>query len=311
MKAVLLVSLAASLWGTVGVANRLMTGTPPLDPTLAGLSRTGLGALCLLALASILVTVRPAWRSLPVGRLLAFGLAGAVFQVCLFAAFDVVGVTITVAVTVAGPAALVSIGDAAWNRRLPAPAATIAVAVATAGLLVALTDRPDGGQVAIGWRGIALLLLATSAFAIVAACARSLGAILHPLHAAGLGLLFTTGTLAVLAVAAGVDPGHLAALGARDVGILAYTGVAATGGAYLAFVTGMSLSRSPTTGIAATLIEPGIAALLAAVVLDERLTPQQANGCALMLGSIVLLAGAEGRAARGGRPDRDEGNVAP
>jgi drug/metabolite transporter, DME family len=60
----------------------------------------------------------------------------------------------------------------------------------------------------------------------------------------------------------------------------------------------MRLSRSPTAGIAATLIEPGIAALLAAVVLHERLTLQQANGCALMLGSIVFLALAESRAAR-------------
>ena len=295
MKAILLVSVAACLWGTVGVADRLMTGAPRLDPTLAGLSRTALGAACLLTLAALLVSARPVWKALPIHLLLVFGIAGAVFQTCLFAAFDRVGVTITVAVTVAGPAALVSIGDAAWNRRLPEPVAAVAIAVAIAGLLVAFSGR---GPASIDWQGVALLLGAAAAFSVVAACARSLSAKVHPLHAAGLGLLVTTGCLAVLALArGGADPDDLAALPARDIAILGYTGVVATGGAYLAFVAGMGLSRSPTAGIAATLIEPGVAALLAAVVLQERLTPDQANGCALMLGSIVFLALAEGRAA--------------
>ena len=83
MKALFFVSLAAGLWGTVGVANRLMTGTPHLDPALAGLTRTTLGALCLLAIALAMRLPRPAWGRKPLLVLLAFGFAGAVFQICL------------------------------------------------------------------------------------------------------------------------------------------------------------------------------------------------------------------------------------
>ena len=82
---------------------------------------------------------------------------------------------------------------------------------------------------------------------------------------------------------------------ARDLAILGYTGVIATGGAYLAFALGMRLSRSPTVGIAPTLIEPGVAALLAALVLHERLGAREAVGCGLMLAAMVMLAMSEWR----------------
>ncbi|PJN93481.1 multidrug DMT transporter permease, partial [Amaricoccus sp. HAR-UPW-R2A-40] len=49
MAGLLLVGLAAILWGTVGVATNLMTAPSALDPALAGLSRTALGAASLLA----------------------------------------------------------------------------------------------------------------------------------------------------------------------------------------------------------------------------------------------------------------------
>jgi len=301
MKAIALVSIAAVLWGTVGVANRLMGGSPRLDPALAGLSRTALGAACLLAVGALVVAPRPGWRTLPYWALLVFGVAGAVFQTCLFAAFESVGVTVTVAVTVAGPAALVAIGDASWNRRRPEPMTAISIAMASVGLVAALAGDPrQASPGVVGWQDTALLLVAASAFAIVAATARGLGAAVGPLHAAGFGLLVTALALTAVALLRGrVDPGTLAALPARDMAILAYTGVVATGGAYLAFVAGMRLSRTSTTGIAATLIEPGVAALLAALVLHERLSPLQANGCVLMVAAIAFLAVAESRATAG------------
>ena len=63
--------------------------------------------------------------------------------------------------------------------------------------------------------------------------------------------------------APGLRFGGLRELPALDIAILAYTGVAATGGAYLAFVIGMHLSRTAASRLAATLIEPGVGALLA------------------------------------------------
>ncbi len=301
MKGLLLVSLAAALWGTVGVGTRLMTGDPPLDPALAGMIRTALGAAFLLTIAGVLGVPRPAWRRLPLRLLSLFGLAGAVFQICLFAAFAEVGVTVTVAVTVAGPAALVVVGDAAWNRRLPEAAVLAAVAVAVAGVLVAVAGghRPAGPPT-VAWRGAALLLGAACAFALVAAAARGLGAAMHPLRGAGLGLVATALTLVAMALVSGHGPGleSLAAMPTRDLAILCYTGLFATGVAYLAFVLGMQLCRSPSVGIAPTLIEPGVAALLAALVLRERLSPLETTGCGLMLAAIAMLALCEWRGPR-------------
>ncbi len=275
MKALLLACLAGALWGTTGVANRLMTGDPALDPVLEGLTRAVHGAGSLLAAAGLLSVPWPAWRQLPRLPLLAFGVAGAVFQVCLFAAFDTVGVTVTVAVTVAGPAALVAVGDALWNRRPPELGAALAIALASAGVLLALAGSPrPAGPALVEWGGAVLLVAAACAFALVAAAARSLGKALHPLQGAGLGLAATSAALAGVLLARGASGlDVLAAMPGRDLAILGYTGVFATGGAYLAFVLGMRLSRSPTVGMAPTLIEPGVAAVLAAFILRERLSP--------------------------------------
>jgi drug/metabolite transporter, DME family len=299
MKALLLVSLAAGLWGTVGVANRLMTGHPPLDPAFAGLARTALGGLCLLAIAAAIGVPRPVLRRAPLGLIAAFALAGAVFQVSLFAAFDAVGVTVTVAVTVAGPAAVVAFGDAAWQRRWPELGPAAAIALATAGVLVAMTGNGRSPAFAPASRdGVLLLAAAVLAFAVVAAAARGIGAAMHPLQGVGAGLVGTA--LVLLAVTLALGEGgaaSLAGMPVRDLAILGYTGLIATGGAYLAFTLGMRLSRSPTTGIAPTLIEPGVAAVLATLVLNERLDLRETAGCGLMLAGILLLAVAEWRRA--------------
>jgi len=300
---ILLVGIAAGLWGTVGVANGLMVERAAVDPVTVGLTRTALGALSLLLAAEVL---RMPWTDrgrLPLTLLAAFGTAGAVFQICLFAAFAQVGVTITVAVTVCAPVVLVAAGEALWRRRAPEAPAAAAIVVASAGVLLTLlgTRGVLGGDEAINPRGIALLAAASVAFAVVAASGRGMARSLHPLRATGLGLATTAGVLGV-AVLALPRPAmiELGALPGRDLGILLYTGVAATGGAYLAFVLGLRQSRSAAAGLAATLIEPGVAALLAALILHERLTAREALGCGLMLGAMVVLFSAERRAAVGG-----------
>jgi hypothetical protein len=99
-------------------------------------------------------------------------------------------------VTVAGPAVLVAVGDSLWNWRRPEIGAATAIALAWAGVLLALAGghRPAGPSL-VAWGGAALLVAAACAFAIVAAAARTLSKALHPLHGAGLGLAATSGAL--------------------------------------------------------------------------------------------------------------------
>jgi DME family drug/metabolite transporter len=298
MTGILLVSVAAVLWGTTGVANGLMSDRAVVDPALVGLARTSLGALSLLFAAETMRLPRP--RSLPFGLLAAFGLAGAVFQICLFAAFAQVGVTVTVAVTVCAPVVLVVAADAGWRRRWPEVGASAAIGIATLGVVLAMAGGapPEGAAREVDWRGVALLTTASVAYAVVAAVARVITRDLHPLRASGLGLGVTAGALGLVVLGSpGIELARLGGLPAADLAILGYTGVAATGGAYFAFVLGLHLSRSASSGLAATLIEPGVAALLAALVLGERLAAPELAGCALMLVAMVVLFRAEQRAA--------------
>ena len=303
MTGVILVCVAAFLWGTVGVANALMSGARPLDPALVGLARTGLGSASLIVAAALLRVPAVDWRRLPLRLLALFGLAGAAFQTCLFAAFVEVGVTVTVAVTVCAPVVLVIAGDALWKGAMPDRAIVGAAALATLGVVLALPTSTAVPLPRASAHGAALLVVASVAFAVVAAAARALGASLHPLRASGLGLAATAIVLAVAAFAtSGADALSAPGLPGTDLLIIAYTGFAATGGAYFAFVLGMRLSRSAAAGLAATLIEPGVAALLAALVLGESLTLVEAAGCALMLSAMILLFRAERRLARDAPP---------
>jgi drug/metabolite transporter, DME family len=298
MLGLLLVCLAAALWATVGVASGRMVAV--VDPAMAGLIRTTLGAVSLLLAAEAMRVARAGSDDFPYRALLAFGLMGAVFQITLFAAFAQVGVTITVAVTVCAPPLIVAAGNALWRGRLPKPGVMLAIAVAAAGVLLVLVGQ-DGitPTRAIGAGGMALLAAASFAFAGLAVASRTMVQRLHPLRAAGLGLAVTAAVLlAVVLLEQKTSMAVLAVLSLPDLAILLYIGVAATGVAYLAFVLGFGLSRSAVGGLVATMIEPALAALFAAVLLGELLTERESWGVALMLVAMLVLFDAERRLAR-------------
>jgi DME family drug/metabolite transporter len=301
MRALCLTCLAGALWGTVGVATQLMSGNAALAPGVSALSRTGLGALVLLCAVPLL---RPAEGSgpLPWALLALFGVAGAAFQVTLFAGYTAVGVTITVIVTACLPVVLVAAWDTAVARRPPDAVLAGAILLAGAGVVLAALGS-DAPPAATGSRseraGLALVTASAVAFAIVAIAGRTLGARLHPLRASGLGLAATA-----IVLAAGVGAGALTermafpiglGLPARDLLLLGYVGVVATGGAYLAFVTGLSLARSATAGLAATLIEPAVATALAALVLREQMTAPAVTGCLMIVAGMLALSLGEWR----------------
>jgi DME family drug/metabolite transporter len=302
MIGIFLVVLAAFLWGTVGVASSLVGADARLDPAIAGLVRTGLGASSLL-LAAAAARV-PAADGLPLALLALFGLAGAVFQTCLFAAFTLVGVTVTVAVTVCVPVVLVALWDAAVERQAPPRRVCLAYAIATAGVLLAMFGGAAEGRPrpVIGVSGALLLAAASIAFAVVVTSARTMARTLHPIRVAGLGLACTAAALMLVVLVRTPAVAAIGELSRSDVALLAYTGIVATGGAYLAFVLGMRLCQSSMAGLTATLVEPGVAALLAALLLRERLATAEALGCGLMIGAILLLVLVEARAS--GSPAR-------
>ncbi|AVQ80044.1 DMT family transporter [Variovorax sp. PDNC026] len=75
-----------------------------------------------------------------------------------------------------------------------------------------------------------------------------------------------------------------------------YTGVVTTSVAYLAFAWG-ARRLSPTSAVIGTLVEPLVAALLAAALLAQPMAPRQWAGAVLLAGAMLLLV-RRGRSAQ-------------
>ena len=143
-----------------------------------------------------------------------------------------------------------------------------------------LGSSPANG--ASGLYGGVLLAGASVAFAALATVTRTITRHIEPVRTAGLGLAASAVALAATVGLGDVRVSSVLAAPGRDLAILVYIGVAATGGAYLAFVLGMHLCSNASAGLAATMIEPGVAVILAALVLQEHLSLREAGGCTLM-----------------------------
>ena len=100
----------------------------------------------------------------------------------------------------------------------------------------------------------------------------------------------TTGVgVLVLAPLALLGGGPLLTTDTEALALLAYLGVFTMAAAYAAFYAGLRTTRGSTATLV-TLVEPLSAALLAAVVLGERLGPAGLVGAALILAAVAGLA---------------------
>jgi len=272
------------------VASQMMT--QDINPALTGLARTLIGCVFILAFALTLDGPKESKDGGGLLPLLIFGVCCAMFQISLFTAFEVVGVTITVAVTVCLPPLIVQFLDAVWFRIPVRRNLLISMAVAVVGVLLVLTKGPGTISANTGneiYGGI-MLAIASFSFAGVAISSRNMGTGTSTLRATGFGLGACAIVLMVACLAlpkSSLESVYL--ISWTDIGILTYMGIGATGFAYMSFVVGINLCRSAGVGMAATLIEPVAAAILGALVLSERLSGVQLLGCVTMLFAITFL----------------------
>ena len=286
---------AAALWATVGLADSGIKAEG-IGTEVTGLVRTLLGALALSALALLLrlpLRAGGAARSrFPLAAAGAFGLCCAVFQITLFEAFRHVGISVTVAVTVCLPPVLLACGEVLWRARWPSLMMVIAVASAAAGVtLVQVLPNGGAGAGGVDLRGGALLLLASLAFCGVTLASRCMVSRLNCVWATAAGLGMAAVALFLQIAVVGVAAlEQLALLDGADLALLGYIGIAATGGAYLAFVTGLKLASSASVALVATMTEPVFAAVLAALLVGEHITALQVAGILLLLSAMVALA---------------------
>ncbi|WP_405446075.1 DMT family transporter [Streptomyces achromogenes] len=296
--------ITGAAWGTAGAAGSLVYRTSDLGPFALSFWRCALGLALLLAGRLLrprtggiggTAPVRPSRRA--VTRVLATGVALAVFQTAYFAAVASTGLAVATVVTLGAGPVLIALGARLLlGERLGAGGAA-AVAGALAGLAVltlggsAATVRPAGVLLAVvsaaGYGAMTLLTrwwgrdgggdtagTTVGAFAVTSLC-------LLP-FAAHEGLLPHT-----------AHPVRLLCL-------LLYIAAVPTALAYAFYFAGAAVVRSATVSVI-MLLEPVTAAVLAVLLLGERLTAATAAGTLLMLGAVAGLAVSEARAS--GRPE--------
>ncbi|MFC0268117.1 DMT family transporter [Kushneria aurantia] len=286
---------AAVLWGTTGTA---ATFAPQVSAVAIGAVAMGIGGLlqALLAAGRIhgsLPLLRAQWHCLVAGAV-----AVAIYPLAFYAAMRLAGVTIGTVVTI-GSAPLLSalieyrLEGLRLTRRWMLGAATGLVG------MVLLCMAETGGHAGLGdtgrvVRGIGLGLLAGLSYAFYAWSARRLmqrG--IAPRVA--MGATFGLGGLLLMPVLLATGAALLASWQNAAVGL--YMALVPMLLGYLCF--GYGLARVPaSTATTLTLFEPVVAALLAILVVGERLPPLGWLGVALVIACLVFLSAPTGRRHR-------------
>ena len=284
-----LLAIATSvLWGTAWVATRFALES--FDPTAAAAWR-GLGAAALLGIAIVAGVgggEARRWRALSRGqawRLLALGaLGGLIFVTGMNIAIQRTGAT--VAAFVAGLYPVLAAGGAPLvlrERTRRAALAGIAVAIVGVWLLAGVDLTASHVD------GIVVGLVAAAAFAAYLLLTRRWAGPWH-LPAA----LISWSVFATLGVGAAAlellrAPGGLLPPGLQIGAVLAVAWLAVPSGALAHLLVIGSLRRLPAQESSAyLLLNPLTAAVLAAPLLGERMTPAQLLGAACVLAGIGL-----------------------
>ena len=292
----LLILLAAILWGTVGVTTRAIFTVAETTALSVAFLRLAL-AVPVLGLATATVLGRRGFSATPRHLLLmgAIGILLAGYQLLYFGAIQRVGVAIATLVTLCMAPVIVALLSVVLLGERPTRRLVMAAGLAIFGtvLLVSPADSASIDRSA----GLGLLLSFGSAtgYALLIIVSRRIAQEYHPLTPLTIG--FVVGALALL-------PGLLlegAAVSYPPLswGLLLYLGIVPTALAYLLFTIGIRTTVAPVASLV-TLIEPLTAAGLAWLLFDERLGPLALVGAALLLGAVFRLTreGAVGRRQR-------------
>jgi DME family drug/metabolite transporter len=289
------------LWGTGGLTGSLLSRATGLSAISVAAYRLTVGGLLIVGFLTVTGRRWPAGRAAWT-RIAVIGALAAQYQSCYFSAVALTSVPLATLVTI-GTAPVIVLGAGRLTGR-PAgrfAAATTALALTGLGLLVGL---PSGFSRAAVLASAGMAVLAAGGFAaITLAGARPVPG-LDDLTMTGFG--FTIGGLALMPLAqtvggVGFTPGPAA------VSLLAVLGTGPTAVAYTLYFRGLRTATA-STGALLALLEPLTGAVLAALILGERLSPAGIAGAVLIASALVLTVRANGGGRRGG-PEQGAGRV--
>ncbi len=303
----LFVLAASVLWGTTGTA---ATFAPDVSPLAIGAVAMGFGGLLQTAIAArpmrtYSTSLRGQWRTVALGAL-----SVALYPLAFYSSMHLAGVAVGTVVSIgSAPLASAVIERVMDKRRFTGRWAAGAVLGVFGAVLLCIADAGSADAIAVadtGWStpaGIALGLLAGLTYALYSWAAHRLIATGVPSRAV-MGTVFGFGGLLLLPV--------LAATGAplveswQNLAVGVYMAVVPMFAGYVLFGWGLARVRA-STATTLSLTETVVAALLAVVVVGERLPALAWAGAALIAGSLFVLTLPGMRA----RPDADAPAIEP
>ncbi|MEU3850889.1 EamA family transporter [Streptomyces sp. NPDC029554] len=290
--------VAGVAWGTAGAAASLVYRASDLGPVALSFWRCAAGLVLLLAARLVRPRTAPAVRE-PLGRRAVragvTGLGLAVFQTAYFAAVAATGLAVATVVTLGAGPVLIALGARLTLAERLGRGGAAAVVGALAGLGVLVLG---GGGATVRPTGVLLALLSAAGYSVMTLLTRRWGrdGAADASRTSVEAFAVTSLCLLPFALAEGLVP-HTAEP-VRLLVLLAYVAAVPTALAYGLYFAGAAVVRSATVSVI-MLLEPVSAAVLAVVLLDERLTVATVAGTLLLLGSVAGLAVGEARTPAG------------
>jgi DME family drug/metabolite transporter len=272
----LLIATCALTWGFVGILVR-QVDLPALTIVFF---RVALSA-SVVALVVVAIGRRDLLRP-PPREVIGLGILLAVHWSLYFAAIKETSVASAVLITYAAPIFMALLAPLLIREHVPA-VSVAALAVSMAGITAISLSGGSGGE-AVRATGVVLAVLAAITYAFLIVLLKRWAAEVHPTTL----IVWQEGAAAVV-LAPALLFADFGTVGASDVGYLVLLGTVLTGATGLVYVAALKWVPATTAGILAYM-EPVSAALLAAALLGEALTPAIVVGGAAIVAAGVAVA---------------------
>ena len=269
------------LWGTGGLTGSLLSRVAGLSAMSVAACRLTAGGALIVALLTVTgrgwPTGRAAWT-----RIAVIGVLAALYQSCYFTAVALTSVALATLVTI-GTAPVIVLGVYRVTGRRSGRLAPVAACLALTGLGL-LVGLPSGFSETAVLASAGMAVLAAAGFAAVTLIGARPVPGLDELTVTGFG--FTLGGLILMPLAAALG-GLSFRLGPEAVGLLVALGLGPTAVAYTLYFRGLRTAAASTATLL-TLLEPLTGAILAALVLGQRLSTTGMAGAAILAAAVLV-----------------------
>ncbi|MDF3384415.1 MULTISPECIES: EamA family transporter [Sulfitobacter] len=283
---VIAILFAAVVWGTTGTA---ATFAPEVSAAAIGAAAMGLGGIAqaLWAGRGILNQRRRLWQQ---RRLLVIGaLAVAIYPLAFYGAMRLAGVTVGTVITIGSAPLLSALIEYLLDGRRLTLRWSFGAAVGLIGMgLICLAEGDAHGSAVSAPSiplGVLLGLIGGFTYALYSWSARRM-MLQGTGSAVAMGATFGLGGLLLMPVLAVSGGAFLASWTNAAVGL--YMAAVPMFLGYIAFGYGLARVEASTATVI-TLFEPVVAAVLAVVIVGERLPPQGWVGVALVIGCLAII----------------------